>query len=430
MVVRGLIGAGVLASLFVLAPAAPASDIDLTKPALDARNAVQLPAVAENPAVVAAAVAVLSGVDPKVPFTTAGGVGNLVTASAPSGGALATADLKVIVFDPRLTAIAVLGRGNKVAVAAALDPSRPFSAPVLTGVLIDPAVTGSISILYPPGGGTIPQITVQRKRGPQMVTIGIAATAVPGVEGATLIEIKGRDQVSGPQIGYGLSYTLKIGTKYSFTLQTRPVPPVLTARPFVAGPGFKGADRQTFLNTVNRLPPAARKVIDTIRGAITASILRNSAPICGEQTSCAGFDPGNGYFMIINRGQLHSSFGRFAITHELGHLADFLGLDTFSHEAFKGLFDRSAKWKSCFPLRGQCTPFVELFADQFAFYSTNARGVQTGYNDDRLATSSSFSTLMQTQWAFRPPQELNPLAGYGPLAKSFATALHSGESAL
>jgi hypothetical protein len=321
-------------------------------------------------------------------------------------------------------------RAGKVAVAGALDPNKPFPAPILAGAIVDPAVVGSMAVLYPPGAGTIPQITVQRMRGPQLVTIGIAATAVPGLEGAVLVEIKGRDQVTGPQIGYGLTYTLKIGTKYQFTVRTQPVPKVLTSRSFVAGPGFKGADKASFLKAVNALPPTGRRVIDTIRGAITASILRNSAPICGEQTSCAGFDPGNGYFMIINRGQLHSSFGRFAITHELGHLVDFLGLDTFSHEAFKSLFDRSPKWKNCFPLRGQCTPFVELYADQFGFYGTNAHGVQTGYGDNRLATASSFTTLMQQQWAYRPPQELNPLAGYGPLAKSFASALHSSESAL
>jgi hypothetical protein len=34
------------------------------------------------------------------------------------------------------------------------------------------------------------------------------------------------------------------------------------------------------------------------------------------------------------------------------------------------------------------------------------------------------------QWAFRPPQEYNPLAGFGPLAKSFENALHSGEGEL
>ena len=47
-----------------------------------------------------------------------------------------------------------------------------------------------------------------------------------------------------------------------------------------------------------------------------------------------------------------------------------------------------------------------------------------------LSTSSAFATNLRAQWAFRPPQDSNPLAGYGPLAKSFEIALRSGESAL
>ena len=114
----------------------------------------------------------------------------------------------------------------------------------------------------------------------------------------------------------------------------------------------------------------------------------------------------------------------------MGHIADFLGLDTFSHEEFRKLFAASPKWKSCFQLGSSCTPFLEVFADQFGFFATNARGVQSGYGDDRLASGPAFEGVLRVQWAFRPPQELNPLAGFGPLAKSFANALHSNESEL
>jgi hypothetical protein len=71
-----------------------------------------------------------------------------------------------------------------------------------------------------------------------------------------------------------------------------------------------------------------------------------------------------------------------------------------------------------------------VFADQFAYFSTNAQGVQSGYGDDRLATSSAFAKIIRAQWAYRPPQDLNPLAGFGPLAKSFEDALHSSTGAL
>ena len=205
---------------------------------------------------------------------------------------------------------------------------------------------------------------------------------------------------------------------------------MLISRSFATGPGFTGADRQDFVKAVNQLPSIGRRIVDVVGGAITVRVLANSAPNCGAQTSCAGFDPGNGYFLIVNRSQLRSPVGRFVITHELGHLVDFLGLDTFSHDRFKTLFSKASTWKSCFPVGGQCAPFLEVFADQFGFFGTNAHGIQSGYNDDRLATGPGFSQLLQTQWAFRPPQNRNPLAGFGPLAKSFEDALHSGDDAL
>jgi len=156
--------------------------------------------------------------------------------------------------------------------------------------------------------------------------------------------------------------------------------------------------------------------VDTIRGAVTASILSNSAPICGIQTSCAGYDPGNGYFMVINRAQLHSKLGEFAITHELGHLVDFLGLDTWSYEDFRKLFSESPNWKSCFPLGGNCTPFLEVFADQFGFFSTNAHGVlglrrrpsrhEPGLHDhDRYTVGIPSPPGSQPARRLRPPRE-------------------------
>jgi hypothetical protein len=425
-----VLGTGALASWLVLASAAPAADTDLTPAALQARKAVGLPQVAANPAVQAAAAAVLSGGDAQAAFSSRGGTGHLVTATAPAGGALQTAKLKVVVFDPRLTAIAVLGRGGNVAVAAALDPARPFAAPVLAGAVVDPGIAGSLAVLFPPASGTIPQISLQRRRGGQLVTIEIAATAAPGLEGAILVQLKGRDRITGPQVGYGLTYTLTIGTGRSYTVRTRPIPAAIVARPFVPGPGFTGSDRRRFLKAIGSFPPTASKILDVISGAVTVNVLVNSAPICGMQTSCAGFDPNYGYFMVLNRAQLRSSLGRFAIAHELGHLVDFLGLDSFSYQDLQRHFSRSPNWRSCFPLNGACTPFLEVVADQFGFYATNAHGIQSGYNDGRLATASEFAAVMEAQWAFRPPQDRNPLAGFGPLAESFEIALRSSADAL
>ena len=423
------VGAGVLAVLLLLAsPArAPAADTDLTKDALDARKAVNLPAIEANPAVQAAAGAVLDGGDPQGAFTSRGGTGRLVTAKVPAGGALSTAELKVVVFDPRLTAIAVLGRDRSVAVAAVLDPGRPFQAPVVAGALFDPATAGSLAVLFPPATAAIPSITLSRYRGGQLITIELAGTAGPGLEGAVLVGLRGRDRLTGPQIGYETAYTLRVGTDRFYSVRTRPVPNVLVSRSFVAGPGFTGADRQRFLKAVATLPPAARKIVDVIGGAVTVSVLADTSPICIVQTSCAGFDPGHGYFLIVNRAQLRRASGKFVIAHELGHLVDFLGLDTFSHQDFRALFSKSPKWKECFPVQGTCAPGLEVFADQFGYFSTNAPGVQSGYGDTRLVPGSPFSNVLRAQWTYRPPQEYNPLAGFGPLARSFEIALRSGQ---
>jgi hypothetical protein len=420
---------GALASLLPFASAAPAADTDLTPVVLKARKAVGLPAVGANPAVRAAAGAVLEGGDPQGAFTSEGGTGDLITAKVPAGGALSTAQLKVVVFDPRVTAIAVLGRDRNVAVAAALDPGLPFRAPVIAGAVVDPGVAGSLAVLMPPGTGTIPEILLQRYRGGQLVSIEVAATATPGVKGSILVALEGRDRMTGPQVGYGTTYTLKIGTN-RYAVRTRPIPSVLVSRSFVRGPGFAGADRRRFMQAVNSLPPAGRKIVDIVDGAVTVSVVADSALMCGRQTSCAGYDPGHGYFMMLNRAQLRSNFGRFVIAHELGHLVDFLGLDTFSYEDFRRVFSRSPKWKNCFRWHGQCVPFLEVFADQFGFYVTNGRSGQWGYGDDRLVTAPAFETLLKAQWSFRPPHGRNPLAGFGPLAQSFEDALHSGKDAL
>jgi hypothetical protein len=263
-----------------------------------------------------------------------------------------------------------------------------------------------------------------------LVNIEIAATADTGVKGAILVALKGRDRITGPQVGYGLTYTLKIGTNRAYTVRTRPIPSVLVSRSFVPGPGFAGADRRRFMKAVNSLPPAVRKIVDIIGGAVSVRILADTAPICGRQTSCAGYDPGYGYFMMLNRAQLRSDVGGFVIAHELGHLVDFLGLDTFSYQDFTKLFSESPKWKDCYRWQGQCVPFLEVFADQFAFYVTNVHGAHWGYGDDRVATASAFATRLEAQWAFRPPQNRNPLAGFGPLSKSFEDAMHSSKDAL
>jgi hypothetical protein len=397
-----------------------------------ARAEVGLPPARPNAAVNAAAEALLAGKDAKAAFAALGGVGELVTAVVPAGSALSTTQLERLVFDPRLSALAGHSGAGKVAVAAVLDPALPFARPQLAGKTVDPAVAGSIALLFPPGTATIPQVTLRERRGDgTTVTLGIVATASEGLHGAILVQLKGRDRVTGPQMGYGLRYQLSAGAA-SFELRTRPLPPVLRGATFAPGDGFRGADRAKFLDDLKTYPPVARTIIDYIGGAVTVRVLANTKPVCGLQTSCAGYDPGNGYFMLLNRAQLRNrEFGHFVIAHELGHLVDFLGLDSFSYDRFHGLFRRSPGWKNCFPLNGGCTPFLEVFADQFGAYSLRTSTIPSGYNDPVLiGRGGPFGSLLSSQWAFRPPQDRNPLAGFGPLARSFSDAIASGGSGL
>jgi len=397
-----------------------------------ARAEVGLPPARPNAAVNAAADALLAGKDAQAAFAAQGGKGKLVTALAPAGSALSTAQLERIVFDPRLSALAGQSGAGKVAVAAVLDSGLPFARPQLAGKTVDPAIAGSIALLFPPGTATIPQVTLRERRGDgTTVTLGIVATASEGLDGAILVQLKGRDRVTGPQLGYGLRYQLSAGTT-SFDLRTKPLPPVLRSATFAPGEGFKGGDRAKFLQALKRFPPTAQQILDYIGGAVTVRVLANTKAVCGAPTSCAGYDPGNGYFMLLNRAQLHNpQFGLFVVAHELGHLVDFLGLDSFSYDRFNALFRRSSGWKNCFPLNGGCTPFLEVFADQFGAYSLRTRTIPSGYNDPVLIGSGGpFGSLLSSQWAFRPPQDRNPLAGFGPLARTFTDAIASGGSGL
>ena len=415
--------------LATLGDATSARGAGITSDLSRARSDVGLPPAPPNAAVSAAAGALLKGKDAEKAFADAGGAGELATAVVPAGSALSTAELKRIVFDPRVSALTGSRAGGKVAVAGELDTTLPFTRPVLGGATADPAVAGSIALLFPPGTATIPKVTLTERRGGTTVTLGIVATATEGLEDAILVQLKGRDRVTGPQIGYGLRYRLTVGTS-SFALRTRPLPPVLRGASFAPGEGFRGADRARFLHEVGRFPPVARRIADYIGGAVTVRVLAKTAPVCGAPTSCAGYDPGNGYFVLLHRGQLHSEFGRFVIAHEFGHLVDFLGLDAFSYDSFHDVFARSPGWKKCFSFQARCTPFAEIFADQFAAYGLRAKTIPTGYNDPVLIDGGSFGGLLTHQWAFRPPQVRNPLAGFGPLASTFTNALGAGGSGL
>ena len=153
---------------------------------------------------------------------------------------------------------------------------------------------------------------------------------IAGADGAILVALKGQDRITGPQIGYGITGTIKVGFHLS-TAKTIPIPKTLKSRPFVAGPGFKGSDKAAFLRRCPRDAVRGQEESSRCsRARATPSVLGNTAPLCGFQTSCAGIHPSWGYFLVVNRAQLRSQIGHFIVTHEAGHLVDSLGLDEVS----------------------------------------------------------------------------------------------------
>ena len=147
-------------------------------------------------------------------------------------------------FDPRATALAVLRRDGTVAVAAALDPHDPSgrrSSRARSPTRASPVRSRSCSRRR---SGTIPAISLSRTEAATWSRSGSRPPPCPESKGRSWSQLKGRDRITGPQLGYGLDYTLKIGTHRSFHVRTRPVPTVLDSRSFAHGPGFTGADRQ------------------------------------------------------------------------------------------------------------------------------------------------------------------------------------------
>ena len=137
---------------------------------------------------------------------------------------------------------------------------------------------------------------------------------------------------------------------------------------------------------------------------------------CGSQKgppiSCAGvYQPQGGSLPTSNsfRGLLHlhpthmqelqPPIRRFLVHHELGHIVDFALVPDALDKEFLALFRRSPKWKSCYPQTGArdpCIPFMEIFADQFAYWSTppGQPDPSVTYRLPRLALTADFQRVL------------------------------------
>lgn len=91
------------------------------------------------------------------------------------------------------------------------------------------------------------------------------------------------------------------------------------------------------------------------------------------------------------------------VWHEIGHVVDLLALRPDADAAFAAAFARGARYRSCFRYAGDCLDRAELFAEQFAYWATGDRRVQSSYEIPPLIGPRAFSALIVAHVDTRPP---------------------------
>ena len=136
-------------------------------------------------------------------------------------------------------------------------------------------------------------------------------------------------------------------------------------------------------------------------------------PPKGPAISCAGVYQPQGASLPTTsgfRGLLHlhpkhlseldDSTRKFLVRHELGHIVDFALVPENLDAQFLALFRRSPKWKACYKAaegsRDPCIPYMEIFADQFAYWASapGQPDPSVTYQLPRLATSDDFQRIL------------------------------------
>jgi hypothetical protein len=136
-------------------------------------------------------------------------------------------------------------------------------------------------------------------------------------------------------------------------------------------------------------------------------------PPKGPAISCAGVYQPQGASLPTTsgyRGLLHlhpehltgidEPVRRFLVRHELGHIVDFALVPEDLDAKFLALFRRSPAWKACFrPRAGSrdpCVPYMEIFADQFAYWASppGQPDPSVTYGLPRLAAEADFQRIL------------------------------------
>lgn len=350
------------------------------------------------------------GVGPlrEVAYAGLGGAGDWQVLPADGDSALDAVatwpELLAVLLDPRTTAAATasLGGGG-VSLALATSTDVPLVRAVVPAVL-DPASPIAPTVLLASRPRSL-RLFVQR--GATEVALPLRVVRAQGEGGAWLAQLDGGPD--GVRIGYSGRYRLEAdGMSWSYA--TRALPAVFLARTWTFGPTIRPRDRQAFLRALATAPLFARRLIAQIDGAV-----RVERRACDNQdSSCAEYDDAGAYSLSVAPADFADTFAdlRFVTFHEFAHLVDYLAFDQSSYAAFRTLFRKSPRWRSCFAddtSATGCVEFAEILADQFAYWATGLPADPSGgYGDPPLAARAAFEQLLRAQWLFRPPLFRNP----------------------
>jgi hypothetical protein len=313
--------------------------------------------------------------------------------------------LRAVLLDPRTTLAATEPRaGGTVALSLLTDTSVPLDEPVLP-LRLDPASPLGLVVLLPARPGSV-RLLELRTTGE--VALPLRLRRATGAGGASLVQLDGSED--GLRIAYATRYRLVVdGTSWSY--ETPALPRAYLVRSWRFGPTMRPRDRAAFLRALASAPPFARALVAQVDGAITV----NRRACDAKDSSCAEYDRAGAYSMSIAPADFADSFAdlRYVALHELGHLIDYVGLDTGAYGAFRTLFRTSPRWRNCFPdvmADSGCVDFAEILADQFAYWATGLRADPSGgYGDPPLVAPAKFEAVLRAQWAFRPPLWRNPV---------------------
>lgn len=401
-------------ALFLLVPTAARGDVLADANALRAQHGLPALTVADEP--LAAAVALRwagddtqdqAYSDPEGVFASAGG--RALVRFALADDVHPAAFYPAEVLDPRARAIqAVPVPTNKyrpepgTAYVLLADPAAAFTAPVLLGsarvnldadttaprVLVPPSAKRTVAVHRRVAGGWVPAGHYgDQGSGKDLVEDGLGGGAV-----VTLAP----DFIGEEAYAYASTYRVSTpGGAVTFT--TDPAPPAQLARTFTFDRSVSPKLRRVFLANVRKGNAQARGLIARLDGQVTIK-----AHTGGE--SAAQVDPSvdgsAAYSISFNRQHLLDPKLSTHITwHELGHIADYIGVDA---ESFTHLFKRNGR-KVCFPQRlgphKGCVALWEVFADQFAFFATGNTRVRSGYNVSPLGSRRAFGRTLTRAFA-------------------------------